>query len=104
MKCLFIINPSAGTKTIQKKLDQIIGQMILKKLVSTIDVFYTEKKDDAYQYCLKLKDDDYDFVVSVGGDGTVNEIINGFIENHFCLLYTSPSPRDRQKSRMPSSA
>ena len=82
MKCLFIINPSAGTKTIQKKLDQIIGQMIIKKLVSTIDVFYTEKKDDAYQYCLKLKDDDYDFVVSVGGDGTVNEIINGFIENH----------------------
>ena len=28
-----------------------------------------------------------------------------FIEKvGFCLLYTSPSPRDRQKSRMPSSA
>ena len=29
--------------------------------------------------------------------------MNGY---HFldCLLYTSPSPRDRQKSRMPSSA
>ena len=27
------------------------------------------------------------------------------IEQHkICLLYTSPSPRDRQKSRMPSSA
>ena len=25
-------------------------------------------------------------------------------EHDFCLLYTSPSPRDRQKSRMPSSA
>ena len=25
-------------------------------------------------------------------------------QNRFCLLYTSPSPRDRQKSRMPSSA
>ena len=24
--------------------------------------------------------------------------------NNICLLYTSPSPRDRQKSRMPSSA
>ena len=24
--------------------------------------------------------------------------------NSICLLYTSPSPRDRQKSRMPSSA
>ena len=25
-------------------------------------------------------------------------------ERQSCLLYTSPSPRDRQKSRMPSSA
>ena len=25
-------------------------------------------------------------------------------EYNVCLLYTSPSPRDRQKSRMPSSA
>ena len=25
-------------------------------------------------------------------------------DHHTCLLYTSPSPRDRQKSRMPSSA
>ena len=27
-----------------------------------------------------------------------------FDRNDTCLLYTSPSPRDRQKSRMPSSA
>ena len=26
------------------------------------------------------------------------------LEAYLCLLYTSPSPRDRQKSRMPSSA
>lgn len=44
MKCLFIINPSSGTKTIQKNLDQMIGQMILKQIVQTIDVFYKKKK------------------------------------------------------------
>ena len=27
-----------------------------------------------------------------------------FLDGEGCLLYTSPSPRDRQKSRMPSSA
>ena len=27
-----------------------------------------------------------------------------YVRNKICLLYTSPSPRDRQKSRMPSSA
>ena len=33
---------------------------------------------------------------------TVNKINTDVAKN--CLLYTSPSPRDRQKSRMPSSA
>ena len=29
---------------------------------------------------------------------------NNVTRHNTCLLYTSPSPRDRQKSRMPSSA
>ena len=33
---------------------------------------------------------------------TVQQAIE--VLDNFCLLYTSPSPRDRQKSRMPSSA
>ena len=28
----------------------------------------------------------------------------GHVRNYTCLLYTSPSPRDRTRSRMPSSA
>ena len=32
-----------------------------------------------------------------------NDVL-GFDIANICLLYTSPSPRDRQKSRMPSSA
>ena len=42
----------------------------------------------------------------------INRIYSGHLDvvmfanemNKYCLLYTSPSPRDRQKSRMPSSA
>ena len=36
-------------------------------------------------------------------DGRFSVILNGEIYN-YCLLYTSPSPRDRTRSRMPSSA
>ena len=35
-------------------------------------------------------------------DRIVGEFPQQFIDD--CLLYTSPSPRDRQRSRMPSSA
>ena len=34
----------------------------------------------------------------------VSEYKGNIAETPACLLYTSPSPRDRQKSRMPSSA
>ena len=34
----------------------------------------------------------------------INEIKRINVPTYVCLLYTSPSPRDRQKSRMPSSA
>ena len=37
--------------------------------------------------------------------GAIAEETAAANEQHYdCLLYTSPSPRDRQKSRMPSSA
>ena len=34
----------------------------------------------------------------------VTRLVLSYLTNGACLLYTSPSPRDRQKSRMPSSA
>ena len=53
-------------------------------------------------------------VVLAEGDGAAGglfvEIVTGRDgqgiagEDHDCLLYTSPSPRDRTRSRMPSSA
>ncbi|GAB5865645.1 hypothetical protein JMUB7532_27570 [Staphylococcus aureus] len=38
-------------------------------------------------------------------DNVFNNLIDEKIEqNYTCLLYTSPSPRDMRRSRMPSSA
>ena len=44
-----------------------------------VDVFYTKGKDDAKNRAAELKPGDYDFIVSVGGDGTLNEVTNGLI-------------------------
>ena len=40
-----------------------------------------------------------DYKIGYGAAGAMTTDLN-----KFCLLYTSPSPRDRQRSRMPSSA
>ena len=44
----------------------------------------------------------YELIVSMGGELDSDGMVLNLSD--VCLLYTSPSPRDRQKSRMPSSA
>ena len=49
----------------------------------------------------------YQNLYASGYDGTL-VTMDGYLDpterDNFCLLYTSPSPRDRTRSRMPSSA
>ena len=47
--------------------------------------------------------DHHVFGTSERVDGATS-LVRNFRHRMICLLYTSPSPRDRQKSRMPSSA
>ena len=47
--------------------------------------------------------DEFTIVLASAGDKKIN-VIKEVRAITTCLLYTSPSPRDRQKSRMPSSA
>ena len=42
--------------------------------------------------------------VAQGAINQLNSPTNPFATSQGCLLYTSPSPRDRTRSRMPSSA
>ena len=44
------------------------------------------------------------FVIMAFSLGMLYQASGGTVRHLGCLLYTSPSPRDRQKSRMPSSA
>ena len=54
---------------------------------------------EAFERIGHLRDDVKDDTKRLGKD-----IVNVSRRTNTCLLYTSPSPRDRQKSRMPSSA
>ena len=90
-------------KTLQKFLDKTLQYLSNKKGFLGIDnKFNFKEKVVIVPFGLEK-------TVSYGG-GTKNgpkEIIKASHQVELyddCLLYTSPSPRDRQKSRMPSSA
>ena len=51
----------------------------------------------------QFQTDEAIFAAQAGLRVKVSQLRDGD-ESNICLLYTSPSPRDRQKSRMPSSA
>ena len=62
---------------------------------------YMEREDDP----TKLTGDKIKvFVERLKKLGIEVKLQGNFPWVYICLLYTSPSPRDRQKSRMPSSA
>ena len=68
------------------------------KLVKDTD----DKNLDTKQVSDKEAEDAFRTILSWMGEDPNRE---GLLETpKSCLLYTSPSPRDRQKSRMPSSA
>ena len=73
---------------------------------------YTMEQDF---YTQRLRHQGVDVVIPEDKDRTIvhdiiyQELCKGIVQKtskqkYICLLYTSPSPRDRQKSRMPSSA
>lgn len=78
-KAKFIINPSSGRQNFLKNIEGMIGKLIMDQIVNHVDVFYTEKQDDAKNAAMNMKKGEYDFVVAIGGDGTLNEVINGVV-------------------------
>ncbi len=79
MKTLAIINPrSAGGKTGRD------AQTIARRLADVtgpLTVAMTNAPMDAVRLTTHALRDGYERVVAVGGDGTINEVVNGFFQN-----------------------
>lgn len=71
MKTSIIYNPAAGSvkdrESIGEKLRQLSGARI----------YFTEKEGDAIRFAENAIQQGQDLIVAAGGDGTLNEVING---------------------------
>lgn len=80
-KVKIIYNPNSGRQIVQKNVPKL--SQILRENGYFVDIFKTEKRLDATNAASKACKDNYDIIVSIGGDGTVNEIINGIMINDY---------------------
>lgn len=78
MKVLFIVNPTAGKGAAMKEVPRI--ESIMDKLKGVeYSIKYTEKAGHATEIAKYGAEQGYDIAFAVGGDGTVNEVVNGLV-------------------------
>ncbi len=75
---MIIVNPSSGKEEAVDYVEQI--EEILKAKEYKVNTVQTEKELDATHYCVNACKNEYDLVVSLGGDGTLHETINGMVD------------------------
>ena len=86
MKYVFIINPARGKTDYDK-----IKQNIMKTLENeNYEIYETKAPKEATEIASRFKNEENTVVYSVGGDGTLNEVVNGIAEGK-CKLGIIPT-------------
>lgn len=73
-RVLIIHNPTAGRHK-KRRLHEVVER--LESLGSVVHCRETRQRGDAEDFAAEATADDLDAVIAAGGDGTVNEVLNG---------------------------
>jgi diacylglycerol kinase (ATP) len=74
MRYLVIVNPRSGSQNHARKLKAVIGYFDRHGL--DLDVRFTERRGHATELAREACAS-YDVIIGAGGDGTINEVLNG---------------------------
>jgi len=108
MKDIFLImNPGSHSGRSQKSFDQIIR--LMSQSGADFDFRQTVSLEDARLLSRQASLNGYKIVVAVGGDGTINAVVNGFYtpdgrrlsEAKFGVIYTGTSPDFNRSYNIP---
>jgi len=79
LKAELIVNLTAGGGKPHKHLNRVLEY--LRENGLKFKVSYTSRHGEAIELAQKAADNGVELIVSVGGDGTVNEIVNGIMKS-----------------------
>ncbi len=84
-RCLVIINPVSGGGAARRYALDL--QWKLSTFFDTIEVKFTTGANDATRFAKAACEDGFDAVFCMGGDGTVNETVNGIAQGGFKVTF-----------------
>jgi len=74
-----IVNPAAGGHSTYREWPLISKRLTDNGLL--FDEVYTEGKGHAIELAMKAANSDCRYIIAVGGDGTINEVVNGILNS-----------------------
>lgn len=83
-KIAFIVNPISGT-TRRRNVDDLIRENLDFSQFDACEIVSTERKGHGHELTLQFVEKQFDVVVAVGGDGTVNEVASALIDTDTAL-------------------
>lgn len=78
MKTFFVVNPKSANGSTGKRWGELAAT--IARSLSDFGVEFTQKPMDAVNITSHALKSGYECIVAVGGDGTINEVTNGFFE------------------------
>lgn len=98
MRYFLIMNPGSGGGKSRKMFKKILTT--LDNIGISFDHKPTNTLEDAYRLSAEANEKDYDVIVAVGGDGTINRVLNGFYNSagrrisgsKLAVIHTGTSP------------
>ena len=82
-KICFIVNPISGIGR-QKVIEKLIDQHLNRTLFD-YEIVFTKAAKHATEFARQAAADNFNIVVAVGGDGSVNEVAKGLISSNTAL-------------------
>ncbi|MFC2037147.1 diacylglycerol/lipid kinase family protein, partial [Chloroflexota bacterium] len=83
MRSKLIVNPTSGPRDVQGELSTVLSHLESHGWRTTLHV--TTRPGEATELADHARDEDFDAVFVVGGDGTINEVINGLAESSVAM-------------------
>lgn len=80
----FIINPKSGTSN-RKDIANNINEILDKEQYERIEIVNTERQGHGKELARQFAEQNFDIVVAVGGDGTINEVASSLIHTNTSL-------------------